>query len=161
MIAAPDPIHHIQPLRGAGIAVIMLLEMDAVFFRFIRPPGGDHVERKPATADVINVGGLLGQQRRRMKRGTHRHHQLQRARDRSQGGGGGPGIERRRLRPFDVVEVEFGNQREIEADLLAAARQAADIFPARLHVLVSDIAQPAAEDREPISVAHQRASCSR
>ena len=39
MIVAPNAIHHVQPLRGARIAVIVLLEVDAILFGFIRPPG--------------------------------------------------------------------------------------------------------------------------
>src|SRR5262245_6754932 len=96
-----------------------------------------------------------------MKRGAHRDHEFQASRDSSQGRCRRPGIERRRLRSLDVVEVQLGNQGEVKTNFFAAARKAAHILPACLHVFIFNIAQPAAEYRKPISVTHYAASCSR
>src|SRR5579864_4738330 len=72
-----------------------------------------------------------------------------------------PGIKRRFFWAFDVIQIEFGNQRKVKANLFTAARQPADVRPARLHLLVFHVAQPSTENREPISVSHYAASCSR
>src|SRR5262249_30540013 len=73
----------------------------------------------------------------------------------------GPRIERRRFRAFDVVEIEFGDERQVVSDLLAASRETADVVPARLHAFVFHVSQPTAENREPITVAHRVTSSSR
>src|SRR5258708_5544467 len=96
-----------------------------------------------------------------MKCGTHSHHQFQRPGNGGEGRGRGPRVQRRRLGAFDVVEVEFGDQREVEANLFAAAGQPADVVPGDRHVFFFDVAQPAAEDGEPVSVSHYAASFSR
>src|SRR5438309_197902 len=72
------------------------------------------------------------------------------------GGGGGPGIQRGRFRSLDVIDIQLGDEREIETRPLARAREPADIGPLGFHALVLDIAQPPAEHRQPISEAHQR-----
>ena len=141
----------------------MLLELHAVLARFVGPPRRHDVERQAtAAADVIDVCRLLRQQRRVVKRRSHRHHQFQTVGHRRQRRRRRPGIKRRRVFAFDVVQVQLGDERQIVADLFAAPRQAADVSPARFHALVRDIAQPAAEDRHPVSVSHlQFASLSR
>src|SRR5438067_5565162 len=78
-------------------------------------------------------------------------HQLQPPRDRRQRRGGRPRSEARRLHALDVVEIQLGDQRQIEADLLAAHGEIAHVAPTRLHRLVLDVAQPAAEDRKPVT----------
>ena len=40
----PHAIDHIEPLGRARVTVIVLLEMHAIFFRFIRPPGTHDVK---------------------------------------------------------------------------------------------------------------------
>src|SRR5207244_8801974 len=55
---------------------------------------------------------------------------------------------------FDVVEVQRGDESQCIADLFAAAGEALDVVPSRGHAFVGDIAEPAAEDREPVAVAH-------
>ena len=86
-----------------------------------------------------------------MKGGPNRDHQLEALGDGGEGRGGRPGVEAGRLDALDVVEIQFGDERKIKADLLAAAREAADVGPAGLHLLVVDIAEPAAEDRHPVA----------
>src|SRR6266481_5489810 len=71
MILLPDAVQNVEPLAGTRVAVVMLFECDAIFPRFIGPPRRHHVEREPAVADLIDVGGLLRQQRRQMKRRPH------------------------------------------------------------------------------------------
>src|SRR5262249_7664784 len=88
-----------------------------------------------------------------------RDHQLQAARDCGQCGRRGPRVERGRLHTFNVVQIQFRDQREIVADLLAAPRQAAHVIPRRVHPLVGDIAQPSAEYGKPVTVSHATASC--
>ena len=80
-----------------------------------------------------------------MKRGTHGDHQFERFGDGGERRGGGPGVERRRVDAFDVVQIQLGDQREVEADLFAALREPLDVFPGRFHVFVVDVAQPTAE----------------
>ncbi len=74
VVLLPGCVHDIEPFGGAGVAVVMLIELHAVFFGFFGPPGGDDVERDAAVADLIDVSGLLGEQRGEMKRGTHGDH---------------------------------------------------------------------------------------
>ena len=67
---------------------------------------------------------------------------------------GRPGVERGLLDALDVVEVQLGDQRQVPAGLLAALGEALHIVPARLHPLVGDVAQPAAEHRHPVAEPH-------
>jgi len=118
----------------------MLFEMHTVLSGFVSPPGRHDVEREAAAAtDVIDVGGLLGQQRRLMKRGTDRDHQFQPAGDGCEGGRGRPGVERWRFDSFDVVEIQFGDQRQVVSDFFAAPGETAIVFPRRLHLFVIDV----------------------
>src|SRR5947209_4675591 len=96
-----------------------------------------------------------------MKCWPHRHHQLQLSGYRCQSCGCGPGVQRWRFRALNVIEIEFSNEGEIEANLLTAPGKMADIVPACLHVFVFHVPQPAAKDRKPISVTHYAASVSR
>src|SRR5436309_15476400 len=93
-----------------------------------------------------------------MKRRPHGHHQLESLGDGGERGRRRPGIERGRVDALDVVEQELGDQREVVADLLAALRQTPYVLPRRLHALVVDVPQPAAEDGEPVAISHTRAS---
>src|SRR5207248_1787539 len=71
----------------------------------------------------------------------------------------GPRIERRRLHTFNVVQIQFGDQREIVTDLFAAPRQPAHVLPRRLHAFIRDVAQPSAKYREPVPVSHATTAC--
>src|ERR1051325_700352 len=73
----------------------------------------------------------------------------------------GPCVQRRLFGALDVIQIEFGDQSKVKADFLTAACKPADVCPACFHLLIFHIAQPAAENREPISVSHYAASCSR
>jgi len=149
-------LEDVEPLRRARVAVVVLLEMHAVHRRFVPPPGRDDVEREPsAAADAVDRRGLLREQRGKVEGGAHGDHQLEPLGYRGERRGGRPRVERRRVDPLDVVEVQFGDQREIVSDLLAAARQCAHVVPARRHPFVGDVAQPAAEDRHPVAETHQ------
>src|SRR6266850_3681866 len=90
-----------------------------------------------------------------MKRRAHRHHQFNSLRHRSQRCCRGPRIQRWRFNAFDVVEVQLRNQREIKANLFAALRELLHVRPARLHLLVFDVTQPPAENRQPVPVSHR------
>ena len=90
--------------------------------------------------------------------GPDGHHQFEPFGDGRQRGGGAPGVERRGVDAFDVVEVEFGDERQVVADLLAAAGEPAHVIPGGLHAFVGHVAQPAAEDGEPVTVSHGRGS---
>ena len=140
MIFAPKPFDYLQPFSGARVAIVVLLKFDAVFFRLVGPPRRNHVEREPAAAaDAIDVGGLLGEQRRLMKGRAHSDHQLQTFSNRREGRRRGPRVERWRFDAFDVVEIQLGDQRQIETNLFAAPREAAVVFPGRLHPFVIDV----------------------
>src|SRR5215468_4833162 len=89
-----------------------------------------------------------------MKRRTHGNHQLEPLRHCSQRSGSRPCIERWGLNTFNIVEVQFGDQGQIVADLLAAPGETAGVFPCRLHPLIFHVAQPSTEDRQPIAVTH-------
>src|SRR5262249_53787921 len=75
--------------------------------------------------------------------------------NRSQRGRRGQRIQRIRFHTFNVVEIQFGDQRHVEADLFASLRESLYIRPSRLHIFVLDVAQPSAEDGQPISVPHR------
>ena len=132
----------------------MLIEVDAILRRLVLPPARNHIQRQPPMRHHINRSRLLRQQRRIMKRRPHRHHQLQPLRHRSQRRRRRPRIERRCLHTLDVVQIQLSDQRQIVANLLRPLRQVANILPARLHLLVIDIAQPSAEHRQPEAVSH-------
>ena len=82
------------------------------------PPGGDDVEGEAAAGDAVDVGGLLGEQGGGVEGGADGGHELELCGDGGEGGGGGPGVERVGFGALDVVEVELGDEGEIEADLL-------------------------------------------
>ena len=153
-LLGPQPVDHVEPFAGPGVAVVMLVELQAILGRLVRPPGGDDVERQPAAADIVDVRRLLGEQGRLVEIGPDRDHQLDPLRHRRQRRRGRPGVERRLLDALDVVEVELGDQAQVPARLLAPQGEPADIVPARLHPLVLDVAQPAAEDRHPVTEPH-------
>ena len=154
----PQTVHDLQPFLGPGIAIVMLIELQAILLGLIGPPGRDDVEREPTARDSVDIRRRLREQRRVVEIGAHRDHQLDRVGHRGKRSGGRPGVERRLLDPLDVVEIELGDQREIIADLFGPLRQALGIVPARLHPLIGHVAQPAAEHRHPEPIAHQRAS---
>ena len=64
MLLGPEAVDDRQPLARAGVAIVMLVELEAVLLRLVGPPGGDDVERQPPARDVVDVRGLLGEQRR-------------------------------------------------------------------------------------------------
>src|SRR5580704_3834151 len=111
VILPPGGVYDIEPLGSAGVAIVVLIELHTVFFGFFGPPGRNHVERDAALTDVIYIRGLLGEQRGKMKRGTHGDHEFERFGDGCERGGGGPGVERWSVRSFDVVEVQFRDER--------------------------------------------------
>src|ERR1700754_209212 len=162
MIFLPQAFDDLEPLTRACVTIVMLFEFHAVLPRLVRPPRRHDVQRKPTiAADVIDVCGLLGEKCRLMKRWTHCDHQLERRGDCCQRRSSGPRIERRCFDALDVVEIEFGNQRQIVSELFTATRQLADVVPTRFHPLVFDVSQPTAENREPVTVAHRLISSCR
>src|SRR6185437_3953081 len=88
------------------------------------------------------------------KRRPHGDHDLEPLSHRGERCRRGPRIERRRVDSLDVVEQQLGNERDVVADLLTPLRQASHIVPRRLHSLLFDVSQPAAEDGEPVAVFH-------
>src|SRR5207244_7123876 len=64
----------------------------------------------------------------------------------------------RPLHYLDFLHIQYTTQRQIEANLLAAHGEIAHVAPARLHRFVLDVAQPSAEDREPVTEAHAHAT---
>ena len=151
----PQSVDHLQPFTGARIAVVVSVERQPVLSRLVRPPTRHYVERQPAMGDIVNVRSLLSEQGRLVEIGPYRYHQLDAVGHRRQGRRGRPGVERRLINALYVVDVEFGNQRQVPAGLLAALGQPPDIVPACRHTLVFDIAQPAAKHRHPITEPHQ------
>ena len=157
-ILAPQAVDDGQPLGGARVAVVVLVELQAVLRRLVGPPGGDDVEREAAVRDPVDVRRRLGEERGLVEVGADGDHQFDRFGHRGERGGGRPGVERGALDALDVVEVELGNEGEVVAPGFRVLRQLLRVGPARLHPLVGDVAQPAAEDGSPIAVAHQRCS---
>ena len=155
MVLLPHAIQNVEPFAGARVAVVMLFERHAVLARFVRPPRGNHVQRKPPIANPIDVGRLLGEQRRKMERRSHRHHQFDPFGHRGQRRRGGPRVQRRRLDSLDVVEIEFRDQRQVEAYLLAPLGEPLHIRPAYFHIFMFDVAQPAAKNGKPVAVSHR------
>jgi len=101
----PDGVNYVEPFGSAGVAVVVLFEANAIHVCLGGPPGRDNVQSEAAVADVIDVGGLLGEQSWLMKGGTDGDHQLDAFGDGGERGGGGPGVERWRFDAFDVVEI--------------------------------------------------------
>jgi hypothetical protein len=78
VVTFPHPVHNVQPLGRARVAVVVLLEVHAVLTGLVGPPGGDDVERKtPAATYVVYVRGLLRQKRGVVKGRANGDHQLQ------------------------------------------------------------------------------------
>src|SRR6266403_2622772 len=155
MILLPHAVQNVQPFAGARIPVVVLLERYAILSRFVRPPRRNHVQRQSPIADLIDVRCLLGQQRRQMKCWAHSHHQFNSVRYRSQRRCRGPRIQRRRFNAFNVVEIQLRDQRQVETNLFAALSELLYVRPARFHVFVFHIAQPPAENRQPVPVSHR------
>src|ERR1700687_3892400 len=155
MVLLPDAIQNIEPFASARVAVVMLFERDAILARFVRPPRGNPVQLEPAIADLIDVGRLLREQRRKMERWPHGHHQFDSLGHRGQCRRRGPRIQRRRFGAFDVVEIELRDQRQVESNLLAALRKPLHVCPAYLHVFVFHVAQPPAEHGKTVAVSHR------
>ena len=155
VVLLPNTVEHVKPFAGASVAVVVLLKRHAVLAGFIGPPRGNNIKREPPIADVIDVCGLFRQQRRQMERRPHRYHQFNFFRDSSQRRSRGPSVQRIRFYALDVVQIQLGDKRDVEADLFAALRQPLHIRPACLHVFVFHVAQPSAENRQPISVSHR------
>ena len=154
MVGLPHAIDDGQPFVGAGIAVVVLLERDAVLGRLVRPPRRDDIEAQSAARDIVDSRRLLGEKGGIVERRPHRDH------DFLFFGHGGeccrrrPRIKRRGLDPFDVVEVQLCDKGEVEADLLGPNRQPGRIAPRGVHVFVVDVSQPPAKHGQPVSVAH-------
>src|SRR6266478_1390013 len=157
MVLLPRAIQHVEPFPRTRVAVVMFFERHAVLARFAGPPGRHNVQSEPSVADVIDVCRLLCQQRRQMKCRTHCNHQLDVFGYRRKCGGGGPRVKRWGFHSLNVIQIQFGDQREIETNLFTALRQPLHIRPAGLHVFVLDVAQPTAKNGKPVSVSHRRA----
>ena len=150
----PRAVDDVEPFTRPCVTIVVLVESRAVTACFVLPPRRNHVEREPAVRDAIDVRRLLGENGRRMERGTHRDHDLEPLGDRGERGGRRPGVERWCLDAFDVVEQQLGDEGDVVTDLFAALRQPLHILPRRHHPLVFDITQPAAEDGKPVAVPH-------
>ena len=117
--------------------------------------------RRPS-ADAVDVGGLLGEQRGVVEGGADGDHELELARDGGERGGGGHGVERVGFDAFDVVEVELGDESEVVAEGFGARAEVAHVVEGGGHVFVVDVAEPSAEDGEPEAVAHRdKGNCGR
>ena len=130
------PVHHVEPLRGAAVAVVVLLEMR----RRTSCASCSHQDETTLSAsapvaDVVDVRGLLGEQRGRMERGRTATINSSVRRDRRQRRGRRPGIQAGRIDALDVVQVEFRDERQVVADLLAAPGELAGVLPGGRHPL--------------------------
>ena len=157
MVLLPRSVENIQPLFRARVAIIMLLKSHAILARFLRPPRRNNIQSKTPVADVIDICRLFCQQRRQVKCWPHRDHQFNSFGHRCKRSCRRPRVQRRRFHSLDVVQIQLGNQRQVEAHRLAALRQLLHIGPRRLHVFVLDVAQPSAKNRKPVSVSHRGA----
>ena len=82
VVFLPEAVNHFEPLGGARVAVVVLVEADAVLLRLLGPPRGDDVKRQAsAAADVVNVGGLLREERGVVEGRADGDHQFEPARD--------------------------------------------------------------------------------
>ena len=125
----------------------MLLEFDAVFFSFVLPPTRYDVEaQSPRSSDVVDVGSLFGQQCRRVEGGAYGDHPLDALGQGHQRSGRRPSVERGGIGPLDVVEVQFGDQTQVETELFAPLRKPLAVVPGPLHGLVGHVPEPTTED---------------
>src|SRR5712692_394124 len=63
----PHAADHLEPLAGAAIARVVLIELHAVLARLVGPPGRHHIEREPPPAAVVDVRRLFRAECWRMK----------------------------------------------------------------------------------------------
>ena len=151
---APCAAHDVEPFRGARVAVVVLIEVDAVAACFVGPPCTHDIQRKAAIGDLIDVRRLLGELRGRVILRTHGDHELESLGDGGEGGGGAPCVEGGRIGALDVVEKELGDEREIEAQLFTSLRELSCVGPARVHALVVHVAEPATKHGKPVAESH-------
>jgi hypothetical protein len=154
VLGAPAVVEDGEPFIGAGVAVVVLVEGDAVLEGFVAPPGADNVEGEAASADAVDAGGLLGEQSGVVEGGSDGDHQLELFSDGCERGGGGPCVERVGFDALYVVEIQFGNEGEVVAEVFGLQCEIANVVPRCGHLFVVDVAKPAAEDGEPKAVAH-------
>ena len=111
-----QPAQHRQPLLGALVAGVVHVERHAVLRRLVRPPGRDHVEADPAGRDQVQRGQCLGGQRR--ARGSSAGPRASAPAcwvTAASAGAERPGVRGRRAVALDVVEVQLGDQGQVEA----------------------------------------------
>src|SRR5438094_3992420 len=60
MILLPDAVQNVKPLAGARVAVVVLFERNAIFARFVRPPGRNNIQSEAPFADLLIVASWLG-----------------------------------------------------------------------------------------------------
>src|SRR5215471_19594073 len=68
-----------------------------------------------------------------------------------QRGGSRPAFQDRSGGAFNVVEVQFGEKRDIKSDLLGSLSNSLVVIKGCFHVLVFDVSKPAAKDWHPES----------
>ncbi len=151
----PEALEDRDELLRARVPVVVFREDAAVLPGLLRPPGAHHVEGEPTARDLVDGRRLLRRHRRQVVARTHRGHDLEPLRRRRQRSRERPGLEARRRRPLDVVEVELRHERQVEADPLGTLREPLHVVEGDGHVLVLDVAQPAAEERGPVSESHE------
>ena len=149
-----QPAEHLEPLVGARVAGVVHVERGAVLGGLVLPPRADDVEADPAGRDEVERRQRLGGQARRVVVGPDGDHQLEPLGDRGDRRRERPGVEGRRAVALDVVEVELGEQAQVEPGPLALDGERADVRPVGRHLLVADVAEPPAEHGHPVAEAH-------
>ena len=102
-IVLPEAIHYLQPLGGSRIPIVMLIELKPVLRRLVSPPGGNDVERKPPSGDVVDICRSFGEERGLVEVRSHRNHQLDAVRDSRQRRSRRPRVERWLVHALDVI----------------------------------------------------------
>jgi hypothetical protein len=109
---------HLQPFGGAGVAVVVLVELQAVAAWPLRPPGRDDVQRQTAARDRSILAaslwrtGLAGGSSAAPRPST-RCFEVTAA----SAAAARPGVQSRLLDALDVVEIQLGDQGQVIADL--------------------------------------------
>ena len=123
VILRPDAIDHIQPLGGAGVAVVVLLEAGRHTWWPRPPTRRDNVKREPPATDMVDVGGLFREQCRIVEGRAHGDHDL-RVCVTAASAAAVDQASRRRATPLMSFRFSSATKREVEADLFGAAGEA-------------------------------------
>src|SRR5262249_52034134 len=145
LLLAPHATHDLYEFSSAFVTLIVRNPLAAVFPHLLLPPGRNDVQAEPSAGYLIDVGSHLCRHRWQPEPGPYCIHKLEFRGHRRQGGGGCPAFQNRGCSAFDVIEIQFRQQRYIESNLLSSLCNSLVVVECGFHLLVVYVAKPAAE----------------